>query len=79
MRKFKGVSVGLFITAIVLSNVMSAKVAFEYSNMLWGIKYAGYSAPANAALVFAIPYIVGILICAGLIVALEKKAATNRV
>lgn len=64
----------LVVVAIILSNVMSAKVAFEYSNMLWGIKYAGYSAPANVAFVFAIPYLIGIIICLGLFLVARRKS-----
>jgi len=49
--------------AILLSDVMCAVVGYSYSNMLWGIRYAGYSAPANTAFLLAIPYAVGIVIC----------------
>jgi len=49
--------------AILLSNVMCAVVGYNYSSMLWGIQYAGYSAPANTAFLLAIPYAVGIIIC----------------
>ena len=49
--------------AILLSDVMCAVVGYSYSNMLWGIQYAGYSAPANTAFLLAIPYAVGIVIC----------------
>jgi hypothetical protein len=63
MKKFRILAIVFFVLAILVSNIMCANVAFEYSNMLWGIKYAGYSAPANTAFLLAIPYIVGILIC----------------
>ena len=36
--------------AILLSDVMCAAVAFSYCDMLWGIRYASYSAPASTAL-----------------------------
>jgi len=49
--------------AILLSDVMCAVVGYSYSNMLWGIRYAGYSAPANTAFLLAIPYAVSIVIC----------------
>ena len=73
MRSFKGLSMSLLVVVIILSNAMSATVAFEYSNMLWGIKVAGYSAPANVAFVFAIPYLIGIIICLGLLLVIQRK------
>jgi len=73
MNKFKVVSLALIAIAIVLSDIMCANVAFEYSSMLWGIKYAGYSAPANVAFLLAIPYIIGILVCIVLSVLFWKK------
>lgn len=62
MNKFRILAVVFIAIAIILSDIMCANVAFEYCNMIWGIKYAGYSAPANAAFLLTIPYIIGILI-----------------
>ena len=50
------------ILAVILSDVMCAAVAYSYCDMLWGIRYAGYSAPASVAFLLAVPFIVGILI-----------------
>ena len=63
MNRFRVLTVAFIVAAIILSNMMCANVAFEYCNMLWGIKYAGYSAPANVAFLLAIPYALGIVIC----------------
>ena len=41
--------------AILLSDVMCAVVAFNYCDMLWGIRYASYSAPASTAFLLVIP------------------------
>ena len=49
--------------AILLSDIMCAVVGYGYSSMVWGIQYAGYSAPAYVAFFTAIPYIIGIIIC----------------
>lgn len=65
--------------AVILSNIMSANVAFEYCNMLWGIKYAGYSAPANVAFLIAIPYAIGIMICIAISYILRKKTKSINV
>lgn len=49
--------------AILLSDVMCAVVAFNYGKMLWGTEDAGYSAPAQTAFLWAIPFLIGIVIC----------------
>lgn len=49
--------------AILLSDVMCAVVAFNYGKMLWGTENAGYSAPAQTAFLWAIPFLIGIVIC----------------
>lgn len=74
MGKFRILAVSFIVIAIILSNIMCVNVAFEYCNMLWGIKYAGYSAPANIAFFLAIPYIVGILICLVLLYVFGRKS-----
>lgn len=74
MNKFKVIALIFTAIAILLSDVMCADVAFNYSNMLWGIRYAGYSAPANAAFLLAVPYIIVILICIIFSVAFRKKS-----
>ena len=51
---------------VLLSNVMCAVVSYNYCDMQWGIRYGGYSAPANVAFLSAVPYAAGIAVCAGL-------------
>ena len=64
----------LFIVlAIALSNIMCIVVAYNYRDMLCGIKHAGYSAPANTAFLYAIPFVVGIIVCAILAIRFRKK------
>ena len=60
--------------AVILSDVMCAVVAFNYCDMMWGIRYAGYSAPASVAFLTAVPYAVGIIICIILSLFLKKRA-----
>lgn len=50
--------------AVLLSDVMCAVTAYGYCDMLWGVRCGGYSAPAETAFLLAIPYAVGIVICA---------------
>ena len=70
MKKASLLLIGL---AILLLDVMCAVVAFNYGKMLWGIENAGYSAPANIAFLWAIPFLVAIAICIGLAVIIQKK------
>lgn len=59
----KKVSLLFTCLAILLSDVMCAVVAFNYGKMLWGTENAGYSAPAQTAFLWAIPFLIGIVIC----------------
>ena len=49
--------------ALLLSHLMCAVVAYAYCALEWGGRYAGYSAPPGAALVYLIPYGLGIACC----------------
>lgn len=71
----KTVSMLFGISAILLSDAMCAVVAYNYCDMLWGIQYAGYSAPARTALLSAIPFAVGIAVCIVLALFFKKRAA----
>ena len=59
--------------AVLLSDIMCAVVAYNYCDMLWGIQYAGYSAPAETAFLSAIPFAVGIAVCTALALFFQKK------
>ncbi len=74
MKKFKVVSIIFWVFSVLLSNVMCATVAYNYCHMVYSIKYEGFSAPANVAFVIAIPYLIGIIICAGLAITFQKKS-----
>lgn len=63
------------ILAVILSDVMCAVVAYNYCDMVWGIRYAGYSAPASTAFILAIPYGIGIAVCVILALYFKKKNA----
>ena len=64
----------LFIVlAIVLSNIMCTVVAYNYRDMLCGIEHAGFSAPASVAFLYAIPFVIGIIVCSALAVRFRKK------
>lgn len=62
------------VLAVLLSDVMCVVVAYAYCDMVWGIRYAGYSAPAGTAFFLGIPYAVGIVVCVILAIFFRKKA-----
>ena len=70
----KALSAVFLIAAVLLSDIMCAVVAYRYCDMVWGIRYAGYSAPASTALLTGIPYAVGIVVCVVLAIFFMKKA-----
>lgn len=66
------------VLAVLLSDIMCAVVAFNYCDMLWGAKTAGYSAPATTAFVYAIPYLIGIIVCLALAFLFHKKQHSTK-
>ena len=61
------------VLAILLSDVMCAVVAYNYCALEWGGKYEAWSAPASTALLLAIPYAIGIIICVVLAIVFKRK------
>lgn len=62
------------LSAVILSDIMCAVVAYYYCTLQWGGRYAGYSAPASAAFLYVIPYGAGILFCIILALFFYKRA-----
>jgi len=52
---------------------MCAVVAYNYCALEWGGKYEAWSAPASTALLLAIPYAIGIIICVVLAIVFKRK------
>lgn len=68
------VSSMLFVAlAVLLSDVMCAVVAYNYCDMVWGIKTACYSAPASTAFFAAVPFAVAIVVCIIIALGLKRK------
>ena len=59
--------------ALILSHIMCIVVAYNYASLLWCGKHGLCSAPASVAFLYAIPFGVGILICAILAVVFKRK------
>ncbi len=70
----KALSTVFWILAVLLSDVMCAVVAYNYCDMLWGIRYAGYSAPASTAFWAAIPFAAVIAVSVVLALFFRRKA-----
>ena len=64
----------LFATvAIILSNVMCIVVAYNYRGMICCIKHEVCSAPPEAAFLYAVPFLIGIVVCVVLAIKFRKK------
>ena len=70
----KKLSAVLWILAVLLSDIMCAVTAYNYCDLQWGGKYAGYSAPASTAYIYAIPFALGIIVSIVLAIICGKKA-----
>ena len=70
----KKLSAVLWILAALLSDIMCAVTAYNYCDLQWGGKYAGYSAPASIAFLYAIPFVLGIIVSIVLAIICGKKA-----
>ena len=69
----KKLSILFMALAVVLSDIMCFVVAYNYRSMLCGIEHAGFSAPASIAFLYAIPFVVGVIVCIALAVRFRKK------
>ena len=65
----------LLALAVVLSDVMCAVVGYAYRDMLCGIEHGCYSAPAGTAFLYAIPFVIGIVLCVILAYVFFRKVA----
>ena len=74
MSNMKKLSICFGILAILLSDMMCAITAYNYCDMIWESKYAGYSAPARTAFLSAIPFVIGIAICVAFAIFFKNKA-----
>ena len=65
----------LFGTAILLSDLMCAHVAYVYRDIVCGTEHLGYSAPPTFAFLYAIPYLfgIGVFTAVGVIILKREK------
>lgn len=61
------------ILALLLSHIMCIVVASNYTSMLCGIEHQGFSAPASTAFFYAVPFIIGIVICIAFAYILNRR------
>ena len=74
MKKMGIISTIFWVISALLTNVMFASVAYNYSSMICGIEYKGFSAPASVAYLLGIPYLIGIIVCVVLAIIFQKKS-----
>lgn len=73
MKVYRVIHIIFLLSAVILSDVMCAVVAYNYCALQWGGQYAGYSAPASMAFLYIIPYGLGIVFCIILALFFYKK------
>ena len=61
------------IIAYLFSYMMVTVVAFNYGYMFYAVKFAGASAPPSISFIFAVPFIIAILVCVVLIKIIKKR------
>ena len=59
--------------AYLFSYMMVTVVAFNYGYMLYAVKFDGASAPPSVSFIFAIPFILAILVCIIIIKIIKKR------
>ena len=74
----KKLAVLLGVAAVFLSDWMCVVVAYNYRGLEAGVEY-GNSAPPSTAFILAIPFIIGIVICAVSSVLLWRGIATKAI
>ena len=74
----KKLSVFFLVSAVLLSDVMCAVVAYNYGALRVGGQIGLYSAPASVAFIYVIPYGIGIIVSIVLAVVFRKNAAKQK-
>ncbi|MEI0567864.1 hypothetical protein [Brachyspira pulli] len=59
--------------AYIFSYMMVIVVAFNYGYMFYAVKFDGASAPPSISFIFAVPFIIAILVCILLIKIIKKR------
>jgi len=73
MKRAKKMRNLFVVLSLLLSHAMCVVLAYQYRDMRCGIIHMGYSAPAGVVFFYAIPFIIGIVICVGMAVICHKK------
>lgn len=73
-KKWKCQQIALICLTSFITMIMCIVVAYNYRGMLCGIEHGGYSAPASVAFLYAIPFIIVILVCAIFAYVFYKKS-----
>ena len=64
---------GIFLLICLVAIIAGAVIAYNYCDMMWGIKYAGYSAPVSTAFLVAIPFAIAIVVCVVIALYFKKR------
>ena len=66
-------SKSMWFLALFLSHYAVAMVVYNYCALEWGGKYEGYRAPPETAFLYAIPFMIAILVCCATARVLGRK------
>ncbi len=69
----KKLSVAFCALSILLANAMFLVLGYAYCNIYWQGKIGNTSAPASVAILYAIPFLLGICVCIVFSVVFWKK------
>lgn len=70
MKKMSYIFWGL---AALLFIVMCVVVIFQYKKKKYGIEFKGYSAPASTAFLYAVPFVIAIVVCVIIALVIGRK------
>lgn len=73
MKPHPKLSLFFLILALLLSHTMCAVVASGYTGLVYCGRYGLCSAPPSVAFLYAVPFLLGILICLGLTWAFRRR------
>ncbi|WP_295159037.1 hypothetical protein [uncultured Brachyspira sp.] len=73
MNKKERIIKTIKIIAYLFSYMMVTVVAFNYGYMFYAVKFDGASAPPSISFIFAIPFIIAILLCLIIIKIIKKR------
>lgn len=74
MKKWKILFWLSIVLGLISSHAMFAVVAYNFCNLSWGMRYAGWSAGPNVAFFASIPFLFVMIVCFVIAIIAYKKS-----